>query len=86
MSTKISIDQAGRVVIPKRAREALGIAAGDMLEMTFDNEGLTLRPERHSVVLQKERGIWVFGTGVVLTQEEANEAVDAVRSQRNFAQ
>ena len=56
MNGKISIDQAGRVVIPKRARVALGIGPGDTLEITFGSDGLTLRPERHAVSLQKERG------------------------------
>ena len=82
MNGKISIDHAGRVVIPKRAREALGIGPGDMLDMTFDADGLTLRPERHTSPLQKERGVWVFRSGVTLSQEEANEAVDLMRGQR----
>ena len=86
MIGKISIDQAGRVVIPKRAREALGIGPGDTLDMTFDAEGLTLRPERHTVSLHKERGVWVFRSGVTLSQEEANAAVDSLRAQRTSEQ
>ena len=86
MNGKISIDLAGRVVIPKRAREALGIGPGDTLDITFDAEGLTLRPERHTVSLQKERGVWVFRAGVTLTQEEANEAIDRMRAQRTSVQ
>ena len=82
MNGKISIDHAGRVVIPKRAREILGIGPGDTLDMTFDAEGLTLRPERHTISLQKERGVWVFRSGAVMTQEEANQAVDLIRAQR----
>lgn len=86
MNGKISIDQAGRVVIPKRAREALGIVPGDTLDMTVDADGLTLRPERHTVSLQKERGVWVFRSGVVLSQEEANAAVDRIRAERASGQ
>ena len=86
MNGKLSIDQAGRVVIPKRAREALGIEPGDTLDMTFDAEGLTLRPERQTVSLQKGRGVWVFRSGVTLSQNEANEAVDRVRAQRTSGQ
>jgi AbrB family looped-hinge helix DNA binding protein len=80
MNGKISIDHAGRVVIPKRAREALGIGPGDTLDMTFDSDGLTLRPERHTIALQKERGVWVFRSGVTLNQEEANAALDRLRA------
>jgi len=86
MNGKISIDQAGRVVIPKRAREALGIGPGDTLDMTFDTEGLTLRPERHAIALQKERGVWVFRSGVTLGQDEANEALELMRAKRTFGQ
>ena len=86
MNGKVSIDHAGRVVIPKRARETLGIGPGDTLDMTFDADGLTLRPERHTVSLQKERGVWVFRTGATLSQEEANEAVDHLRAQRTSGQ
>ncbi len=82
MIGKLSIDQAGRVVIPKRAREALGVGPGDTLDMTFDADGLTLRPERNTVPLQKERGVWVFRSGVTLSQDEANEALDLMRAQR----
>ena len=73
MNGKLSIDQAGRVVIPKRAREALGIEPGDTLDMTFDAEGLTLRPERHTVSLRMERGVWVYRSGATLSQEDHDE-------------
>jgi AbrB family looped-hinge helix DNA binding protein len=86
MNGKISIDSAGRVVIPKRAREALGIGPGDMLDMTFDSDGLTLRPERQSISLEKERGVWVFRAGIILSQEEANDALDLLRAQRTLGQ
>ena len=86
MNGKLSIDHAGRVVIPKRAREALGIGPGDILEMTFDSDGLTLRPERHAIALQKERGVWVFHSGVTLSQDEANEALELMRSKRTSGQ
>jgi AbrB family looped-hinge helix DNA binding protein len=86
MNGKVSIDHAGRVVIPKRAREALGIGPGDTLDMTFDADGLTLRPERHTVALQKERGVWVFRSGIALSRDEANEALDLMRSKRTSGQ
>lgn len=86
MNGRLTIDQAGRVVIPKRAREALGIRPGDMLDMTFDSNGLTLRPERHASPLQKERGVWVFRSGVLLGQEEANHALDQMRANRTSGQ
>jgi AbrB family looped-hinge helix DNA binding protein len=85
MNWKVPIDQAGRVVIPEHAREALGIGPGDELDITFDYIGITLRPVRHTVFLEKERGVRVFGTGVKLSEEDANGAVDFLRAQRTSA-
>ena len=86
VNEKISIDHADRVVIPKRAREALGIGPGDTLDMTLHAEALTLRPERHTVALQKERGVWVFRSGVTLSQDQANEALEGMRAKQTSGQ
>lgn len=40
-----TIDSAGRVVVPKRLREALGLRAGTRLEMSEENGAIILKPE-----------------------------------------
>ena len=66
MTTKIVLDKAGRVVIPKTLREELHLSPGDSLELESQGEQITLRPVRGTGPLQKEDGVWVFRTGLKL--------------------
>jgi AbrB family looped-hinge helix DNA binding protein len=60
MATKIPMDNAGRVVLPKRLRDKLRLEAGDDLLVEADGDQITLRPVRPQAVLKKEYGIWVY--------------------------
>lgn len=60
MATKISIDKAGRVVLPKSLREKLRVEAGDDLLVEAQGDHITLRPVRQDALLKKEYGIWVY--------------------------
>jgi AbrB family looped-hinge helix DNA binding protein len=58
MTTTVTIDKAGRVVIPKEIRDGLRLEAGDTLAVESEGERVTLRPVRGVAPLQKERGVW----------------------------
>lgn len=60
MATKISVDKAGRVVLPKSLREKMRVEAGDDLLIEAEGDRITLRPIRREVLLKKELGIWVY--------------------------
>ncbi len=60
MTAKITLDQAGRVVIPKTLRKELHLSPGDTLELESRGEQITLRPVRPKALLKKERGVWVY--------------------------
>lgn len=60
MTDKISIDKAGRIVLPKALREKMRVEAGDDLLVEAEGERITLRPVRREAVLRKELGIWVY--------------------------
>jgi AbrB family looped-hinge helix DNA binding protein len=60
MTNKLTLDKAGRVVIPKPLRLELRLGPGDMLELETQGEQITLRPLRPAALLKKERGVWVY--------------------------
>ena len=66
MNTRLIIDKAGRVVIPKPLRKELHLEPGDGLEMESAGEWITLRPVPGTGPLTKEHGVWVFHTGQAL--------------------
>jgi len=82
MNTTVTIDKAGRVVIPKEVRDELRLEAGDTLTLESEGERVTLRPT-HGTPLQKERGVWVFHGGKRLSLDEANQLVRDAREQRD---
>jgi AbrB family looped-hinge helix DNA binding protein len=60
MMTKLTLDKAGRVVLPKPLRDQMQLAPGDTLVIEHEGERITLRPVRPKAALKKECGIWVY--------------------------
>jgi AbrB family looped-hinge helix DNA binding protein len=60
MTTKLTLDQAGRVLIPKALRHKLHLSAGDALELESEGDEMRLRPVRPKALLKKELGVWVY--------------------------
>jgi AbrB family looped-hinge helix DNA binding protein len=81
MTNKITLDRAGRVLIPKTLRRQLHLAPGDALELASEGEEITLRPLRPKAILKKERGVWVYQgerTGASIP-----DLIDQQRAQRS---
>ena len=78
----MTIDPAGRVVLPEKLKDELRLTPGDTLDVTVRGDEITLRPRRHSSPMHKKEGIWVFTSGKPLTQEEADDALRKTRSNR----
>jgi AbrB family looped-hinge helix DNA binding protein len=84
MTTQVTLDSAGRVVIPKSLRDELHLEPGDALELQSEGETVTLRAVRSSSPLRKERGVWVFRNGKKLSAFDSEKALRAIREQRDF--
>src|SRR5215470_8599501 len=56
MNTNVTLDGAGRIVIPKDLRDQLRLAPGDTLSVESDGERVTLRPVRSESAMRKEHG------------------------------
>ena len=82
MNSRVTLDRAGRVVLPKALRDEMRLSPGDVLDLTVKGDEVTLRPRRSATPLQKERGVWVFRTGEPLTAEEAEATLRTIRAQR----
>ena len=83
MNTKVTLDRAGRVVLPKTLRDEMRLSPGDTLDLTIKGDEVTLRPRRGTTSLQKERGVWVFRADTPLTAGATEETLRTVRAQRH---
>ncbi len=83
MNTTVTLDRAGRVVIPKTLRDELHLEPGDTLELESEGERVTLRPVRSASPLRKERGVWVFRRGKQLFAAATDKALWDIRDCRD---
>jgi AbrB family looped-hinge helix DNA binding protein len=83
MDARLTIDSAGRVVLPKPLRDELHLTAGDVLELESSGERILLRPVRAAAPLNKEQGVWVFRTGQPLAASVAEETLRLIRKERD---
>jgi AbrB family looped-hinge helix DNA binding protein len=82
MHVTITVDKAGRVVLPKPVRDKLRLNAGDSLELESSAEEIVLRPQRAIARMRKRDGIWVFRTGSAISAASVNEAIEELREER----
>jgi len=85
MNATVTLDKAGRVVIPKTLRDELRLAPGDTLALESDGERVMLRPVRSASALRKEHGIWVFRSGRKLSAADTDGVLESLRQERDRA-
>jgi len=77
----VTIDGAGRVVIPKALRDALGLGPESQLEIIPDGAGLRLDPvEKKARSIEVEDGLPILGRvrDLVVTDEDVRRLRDAL--------
>jgi AbrB family looped-hinge helix DNA binding protein len=84
MNSRLTIDRAGRIVIPKPLREELHLEPGDSLDVESAAEQITLRPVRGTAPLKKEHGVWVFHSGQPLSASSTDEMLQQIRQERDL--
>jgi len=67
MSTITEIDKAGRLVVPKKMRDALHLKAGTRLVLNQSGASIIVRAESKPRGLYLKKGTWVYDTGAPLS-------------------
>lgn len=82
MAETIQIDQAGRVILPKRLRERFHLRGGDTLSIEVKGDAIELRPTKSRMRLEKVNGVLVLTGELPLIEgrdpvaESQNERID----------
>jgi AbrB family looped-hinge helix DNA binding protein len=59
MKSTLTIDKAGRMVLPQRVRKQFGLHTGSALEFKVSATAITLYPAELKPALTKEKGLYV---------------------------
>ncbi len=82
MNATLEIDKLGRLLVPKKMREALHLRPGDKLDAYIKGEQLLLEPKHAARGLHKRNGRVVFDGGEGLSPD-VNEWIDRQRRERS---
>jgi AbrB family looped-hinge helix DNA binding protein len=77
----VTIDKAGRFVLPKNVREQLGLSPGDELELTLSEDAVTIRAKPKTPLVKRVNGRWVC-TAKLSYPDEAMDTLERVRNER----
>lgn len=78
---KVSIDKAGRIVVPKAIRERYGFHAGTDVELEETGHGIVLNPAESEPALVRQEGILVY-TGKIAPGVDHTRLVEDDREER----
>jgi AbrB family looped-hinge helix DNA binding protein len=83
MVSRLTLDKAGRIVVPKPVRDELQLEPGDTLELESSGDKIILRPARGNGQLRKKHGVWVFRSDEPLTEEVVEQTARKIRKERD---
>jgi AbrB family looped-hinge helix DNA binding protein len=85
VNTIVEIDKAGRIVVPKKLRDALHLVPGTRLRIERSGDRLTLLPNSNEAKLVIENGvplIFPADHAPILTSEMVTDLITAGRLER----
>ena len=81
---RITIDKAGRVVIPNQLRRQIGLVAGAQFEATVEDGRLVIEPVANEVAVVEEDGLLVAVSGSTEAQLTDSDVLQAIDEQRRW--
>lgn len=72
----VPIDKAGRIVVPKALRDAVGMVPG-VVEMSVDGAGIRLEPVSGAGLLERGRRLVIPPSGAEITDDHVQALRDA---------
>lgn len=80
----VTVDQAGRFVLPKAYRKACRIKSGDQLAIRLDGRNIVLEPRDQQAGLQRKGKLLVFTAGAKekLSSEDVRDVIEQLRVER----
>ncbi len=82
MNAIVEIDKAGRIVVPKKLREALHLTPGTRLRVERLGDRLVLGQDFPEPKLEMVDGLWVMNGGPRLDTVDVNALIDEQRERR----
>ena len=76
---EVTIDQVGRIVVPKAFRDRLGLTPGTTLDVSVYGDGLHLAPGGRTARLVRHGGRLVAQSDTPVTDDDVLGLLDAVR-------
>ncbi len=82
MSTTVEIDKAGRIVVPKKLRDAMHLTPGTRLSVERMGDRLVFEQSFPEPQLVMKDGMWVMSAGTSAATEDVNLLIDEQRERR----
>jgi AbrB family looped-hinge helix DNA binding protein len=79
---RASIDEAGRLVIPRGLRDRVGLAAGGEVEIYVDGTAIRIEPASSVEIREKDGLLFIPSTRKALDDAAVRRLIDADRSGR----
>ncbi|MGA3264940.1 MAG: hypothetical protein ABSC47_12960 [Terracidiphilus sp.] len=75
MSTTVEIDKSGRIVVPKKLRDALRLTPGTRLRIGRSGDRLVFEQDFPEPQLVLKDGMWVLSGGTPITNAEVTALI-----------
>jgi AbrB family looped-hinge helix DNA binding protein len=76
---RATVDQVGRIVLPKALRDRLGLTPGTIVDVSVYGDGLHIAPGGRTARLERHDGVLVAVSDSVISDDDVNDIVDSIR-------